>query len=106
MSDRAALLAAICANPDEDTPRLVYADWLEENGQAKRAAVIRKQIEYHRLATADTATNAAERFLSYQYLDATERVKWAKVDAELGARMAARKDNKPFDYSPKTEGLP
>jgi uncharacterized protein (TIGR02996 family) len=106
MSDRAALLAAICANPDEDTPRLVYADWLEENGQAKRAAVIRKQIEDHRLTIADTALNAAEQFLSYQYLDAVERVKWGQVDAELGARMVARKDNKPFDYSPKTEGLP
>ena len=26
-----ALLAAILAAPDDDTPRLVYADWLEEN---------------------------------------------------------------------------
>lgn len=26
-----ALLAAIIANPDEDTPRLMYADWLDEN---------------------------------------------------------------------------
>ncbi|QJW95014.1 TIGR02996 domain-containing protein [Frigoriglobus tundricola] len=31
MSDRAALLAAICAHPDEDTPRLAYADWLDEH---------------------------------------------------------------------------
>jgi uncharacterized protein (TIGR02996 family) len=30
MSDEDALLAAICADPDEDTPRLVYADWLDE----------------------------------------------------------------------------
>lgn len=31
MSDGEALLAAILANPDDDAPRLVYADWLEEN---------------------------------------------------------------------------
>ena len=29
-SDELALLAAIHANPMDDTPRLVYADWLEE----------------------------------------------------------------------------
>jgi uncharacterized protein (TIGR02996 family) len=28
MSDAAALLAAIRAAPDDDAPRLVYADWL------------------------------------------------------------------------------
>ena len=39
-----ALLAAILAAPDEDTPRLVYADWLEENGEPERAAFIRVQI--------------------------------------------------------------
>src|SRR5947208_2588940 len=45
MSDEAALLAAIRANPDEDTPRLVYADWLDENEQAPRAEFIRLQIQ-------------------------------------------------------------
>jgi uncharacterized protein (TIGR02996 family) len=45
VSDRDALFAAILAHPDEDTPRLVFADWLEENGQADYAAFIRKQIE-------------------------------------------------------------
>jgi uncharacterized protein (TIGR02996 family) len=34
-------LQDIVANPVDDTPRLVYADWLEENGQADRAAFIR-----------------------------------------------------------------
>ena len=44
MSDHDALLAAICANPRDDTPPLVFADWLEENGQAERAAFIRTDI--------------------------------------------------------------
>jgi uncharacterized protein (TIGR02996 family) len=39
---------AICANPDEDTLRLVYADWLDENGDPDRAAFIRLQIEWAR----------------------------------------------------------
>jgi|SRR5579883_697815 len=44
MSDESALLAAIFAYPDEDTPRLIYADWLEEHGQPERAEFIRLQI--------------------------------------------------------------
>lgn len=31
MDERAALLRAVAANPDEDTPRLIYADWLDEH---------------------------------------------------------------------------
>jgi uncharacterized protein (TIGR02996 family) len=43
MSDESALLAAIVTHPDEDTPRLMYADWLQENGQPDRAEFIRLQ---------------------------------------------------------------
>jgi uncharacterized protein (TIGR02996 family) len=48
MSDRNALLAAICAQPDEDTPRLAFADYLDEFGEPNRAAFIRAQVEYAR----------------------------------------------------------
>ena len=37
-----AILADILAHPDEDWLRLVYADWLEENGQSRRAEFLRK----------------------------------------------------------------
>ncbi len=53
MTDEAALLAAIHANPDEDTPRLVYADWLDEHGQPERAEFIRVQIELSHLTEDD-----------------------------------------------------
>ena len=45
MTDGDALLAAIIANPDDDTPRLIYADWLQENGDEDRAEFIRLQLE-------------------------------------------------------------
>lgn len=48
MSDRRALYAAILAHPDDDTPRLIYADWLDEFGDADdraRAEFIRKWCE-------------------------------------------------------------
>jgi uncharacterized protein (TIGR02996 family) len=44
-----AFLDDIVANTDDDTPRLVYADWLEENGQPERAEFIRVQVELERL---------------------------------------------------------
>jgi uncharacterized protein (TIGR02996 family) len=49
MSERAAFISAILDNPDNDTVRLVFADWLEEHGEAERAEFIRCQIEVARL---------------------------------------------------------
>jgi uncharacterized protein (TIGR02996 family) len=48
LTDGQTLLKAICADPDNDLPRLVYADYLEENGHPERAAFIRLQIEFVR----------------------------------------------------------
>src|SRR5262245_10720470 len=42
-------LRAICENPEDDTVRLVFADWLDENGDPDRAEFIRLQIERARL---------------------------------------------------------
>src|SRR5262249_49135917 len=44
---------AIIENPDDDGPRLVFADWLEEHGQLERAEFIRVQIELARLQKED-----------------------------------------------------
>jgi len=49
MSDGDALLAAIAAHPDDDTPRLVYADWLDEHEDPLRAEFIRVQVAVRRL---------------------------------------------------------
>jgi uncharacterized protein (TIGR02996 family) len=51
MSDEAGLLATIHSHPNDDTPRLVYADWLDEQGgegNAARAEYIRLEIEIAR----------------------------------------------------------
>src|SRR5581483_7617947 len=44
-SQHDALYRAICEYPDEDTPRLAFADLLEEDGDPLRAAFIRTQVE-------------------------------------------------------------
>jgi uncharacterized protein (TIGR02996 family) len=43
-TDARALLAAIYAHPDEDTPRLMYADCVQERGDEERAEFIRVQV--------------------------------------------------------------
>src|SRR4051812_13460833 len=52
MTTRDRLLQAIIAAPDDDAPRLVYADFLEETGggaDLARAELIRFQVETARL---------------------------------------------------------
>jgi uncharacterized protein (TIGR02996 family) len=46
-AEQQAILRTIFENPDDDAPRLVYADWLEERGDpdnTARAHLIRRQI--------------------------------------------------------------
>ncbi len=45
MNDEQALLQTVLQNPDDDAPRLVLADFLEEHGQEERAEFIRVQCE-------------------------------------------------------------
>jgi uncharacterized protein (TIGR02996 family) len=65
--DGEALFRAICEQPWEDMPRLVYADWLQENGQVERADFIRLQCEAWHLCpqypTVPEARTAASRLL-------------------------------------------
>lgn len=44
-TDQDALLAMIFDQPEDDAPRLVYADWLEEHGEAEHAGFIRAQCQ-------------------------------------------------------------
>jgi len=53
-----ALIDAIRDDPDDDLRRLVYADWLEEQGRPERAELIRVQIE---LAKRSDAGELADR---------------------------------------------
>ncbi len=48
MNDEGDFLAAIIAQPEDDTVRLVFADWLQEHGQPERAEFIRLQIRQAR----------------------------------------------------------
>lgn len=49
------LLRAVCDAPDDDGPRLVFADWLEANGQEYEARLIRRQCDLAKLDEYDPA---------------------------------------------------
>src|SRR4051794_19420115 len=55
MPDDDAFLRAIIDNPDDDLPRLVYADWLDEHGDPDRAEFIRVQCELVRIRDEEVA---------------------------------------------------
>jgi uncharacterized protein (TIGR02996 family) len=74
-ADFEGLLRAIFTNPDDDTPRLVFADYLDENDQSDRAALIRVQCERSRLPGTDPQVAA---------LADTETELLARARAEIG----------------------
>ncbi len=43
--DDSAFLRQLDQDPDDDTTRLVYADWLDEHGDADRALFLRLQVQ-------------------------------------------------------------
>jgi uncharacterized protein (TIGR02996 family) len=108
MSDRDALHAAICANPDDDTPRLIFADWLDDRGEAKRAAYIRASIEEYRQSTADTSASAMHEFFSAHIRLANVLVDWSDVELEMGKLHAAIFETQNLKSQPtiKSEKLP
>jgi uncharacterized protein (TIGR02996 family) len=71
MTDRDALFQAILHAPEDDAPRLVFADWLDENGEADRAEFIRVQcrlarLPFYELRHSDLAGRANELIVRYR----------------------------------------
>lgn len=46
LTEQEQLLRAVLLNPADDTVRLAYADWLQENGEPERAEFIRTSIHH------------------------------------------------------------
>ena len=80
-----AILDAIVAAPDEDTPRLVYADWCDDNGLTERAEFVRVQVERARLPAWDAA-QVGLRLREQQLLKEHGEGWLAELPAVQGAR--------------------
>jgi uncharacterized protein (TIGR02996 family) len=55
LPEYAALIAAVRADPEDDTLRLAVADWLDERGECERAEFVRVQVEVGRVNPAQHA---------------------------------------------------
>jgi uncharacterized protein (TIGR02996 family) len=71
----AAFLATILDSPDDDAPRLVYADWLDEQGEGDRAEFIRLQVREARMEPGDPELPGVHA--RAEYLGRTHHVEWA-----------------------------
>jgi uncharacterized protein (TIGR02996 family) len=88
-ADERAFFDRIRNEPADDGPRLIYADWLEENGQPDRAEFIRLQVALERLEEDDRRRpelRERERLLR----DANE-ARWAADIASLVADWTFRR---------------
>jgi uncharacterized protein (TIGR02996 family) len=93
-------MAAIIANPDEDTPRLAFADWLQEHGDKHdqaRAEFIRLQIEVARFPERNARWRRLERDAAK--LERKHRAAWVSPLSEIAERLAAS------EYAPFERGL-
>jgi uncharacterized protein (TIGR02996 family) len=86
MDHHSAFLQAIVEAPDDDAPRLIYADWLEENGQPERAQFIRIQCELARMPEDALERPMREQLeLEYANLQEGPGVIWAEGTRALAA---------------------
>ncbi len=86
-----AFLEAIIAAPDDDAPRLMYADWLEEQGDAARAEFIRVQIALARMGEEDERREGLRR--REQELLKAHRDVWL---GDLGSLFPERDPSRPL----------
>lgn len=74
MNEEKAFAAAIAARPDDDLPKLVYADWLDERGRGAEAeqwrikAALREIGEGHDVRQCEMAGHLCETCTKIQVL--------------------------------------
>jgi uncharacterized protein (TIGR02996 family) len=80
-----AFEAEVRERPDDDAPRLVYADWLEDNGDPERAEFIRVQIELARIGELDD--RAPDLLRRQRELLVRHRDSWSKAGRKFTRRV-------------------
>ena len=115
MGDDEAFVAAILASPGDEAPELVYADWLEERGDARgralrlRAALLAAQYidaEHARIAELSEAYQAAIRSADAEWTLMlgrarpwiTERLSIVLVRVHLRTRHGRREDSQWVEF--------
>jgi uncharacterized protein (TIGR02996 family) len=88
VDERRAFLQAIIETPDDDAPRLVFADWLDDHGEPDRAELIRTQCALVKIEPDDPRRPLLER-REDDLLHSNARG-WLKREVPAAAREGAR----------------
>lgn len=94
-------LRAICENPEDDTARLVYADWLDENGDPDRAEFIRLQV----VTASRQYDRMDQRFLRAGRLEERKRSTWLAELPMLQGVKWSRGFHRGFVCNVETDGV-
>lgn len=90
MASDQGLLQTIFEQPDDDTARLIYADWLEDQGEAERAEFIRVQCELARLPEDDDRLPGLEQ-RETELLEKHEKKWLGKLPGDKGIEYIFRR---------------
>ncbi len=89
--DEQAFYKRMSADPDDDLPRLAFADWLDEHGRADRAEFVRLQIDRFRHSPADPPSARERELLAANAADwLTEVPAGFRDGAEFARGFVAR----------------
>jgi uncharacterized protein (TIGR02996 family) len=84
VTDEAAFLRAIANAPEDDAPRLIYADWLEERGDP-RAEYVRLELELHHIDERDSVRRLE---LELRHIDDRDSVRrFAITQRMIGVKL-------------------
>jgi uncharacterized protein (TIGR02996 family) len=89
MTPEHAFLWSIKESPDDDGLRLIFADWLDDNGQPERAELLRLQVGLAQLPIGDLHRVELQKRVN-ELLAAHERQwlgPWAEVGQFLGGGL-------------------
>ena len=92
--EREAFLRAIFADPDNDMPRLVFADWLDEQGESAWAELIRLQCEIYPLRPSNVEINPV---LLEREMALYEELGWDEDDRTVSRGMYCEGTMLPFN---------
>ena len=79
-------LQAICQTPEDDAPRLVYSDWLDEHNQPERAEFIRLQCRLAKIDAYDPE-RAHLQWREGQLLTEPRKQAWGRAAGQAGGRV-------------------
>lgn len=110
MTDDALLFAAALANPAEDTPRLVLADWFDEHDEPELAAALRAHREVVAYLGELTRWDVSPALPSQRYDERNEMMRDLfplRPTAQLLTRYISLFPRPPhLEYPPHTDTLP